>query len=478
MAGVRDVRRGTPIRKAAALGAALLMGGCAHVLTAPPGPSCAPFMTAYTPQPFATAPVESGSRTTLDEVLDHKVARRATEMAAPGGASSPAATPLTLDVLVLSGGGSYGAYGAGFLTGLYGAGSGAPPDAATALKDYDFISGVSTGAIMTTYVWGAVVEARAGIDPGANRGLKDLSTLYDVTDKDLFRTQSALAALLFSNGLYDPRGLLESRVRDAVTAYAPLLRSDTSSDKVEVGAVNLTNGRFYSFNLKGLVNAPGPEGLTCYSDAILASSAIPLAFPPRFIDGYPYYDGGVRFLAYFDDMIRALRRRTDRRDIMLNITLIVNGSQSANEAGDDAAAALACDSASLAETSKVCPPVSNSLIGSLSGGDKGLVPRTVEDIMVQQLKVDAVSRIYDDWRTSGYPGNFRYTYIPNSELAAPPPGAGVNGACQAPKGSTAQFDPAFMKCLFAIGRYNGASGAWVRQEFQSRQQATANAATR
>jgi hypothetical protein len=459
------------------LGAVLLTGGCAHVLTAPPGPSCAPFMTAYTPQPFATAPDQVGQRTSLDAVLDKKVARRAAAMAAPSDAAL-APAPLTLDVLVLSGGGSYGAYGAGFLTGLYGAGGGPPAAAATALRDYDFISGVSTGAIMTTFVWGAVVEARAGVDPSANRGLKDLSTLYDVSDKDLFRAQSALPALLFSNGLYDPKGLLESRVRDAVAAYAPLLRSDTSSDKAEVGAVNLTNGRFYSFDLKGLVNAPGPEGLACYSEGILASSAIPLAFPPRFIDGYPYYDGGVRFLAYFDDMIRALRKRADRRDIMLNITLIVNGSQSANEAGDDAAAALACDSASLADTAKVCPPISNSLIGSLSGGDKGLIPRTVEDIMVQQLKVDAVSRIYEDWRTSGYQGNFRYTYIPNSELTSPPPGAGLSGACQAPRNSTAQFDPAFMKCLFAIGRYNGASGAWVRQEFQSREKAEANAAVR
>ncbi len=465
---------------AAVLGGALLTGGCAHVLTAPPGPSCAPFMTAYTPPPFPRAPAEARRATALDEVLDRKAARRAAAMAAPASASpssSPAPAPLTLDVLVLSGGGSYGAYGAGFLTGLYGAGGSTPPDAATALKDYDFISGVSTGAIMTTYVWAAAVEARAGVDPAANRGLKDLTTLYDVSDKDLFRAQSPVLALLFSNGVYDPKGLLESRVRDAVRAYAPLLRTDTTTDRVEVGAVNATNGRFYSFDLKGLADAPGPEGLACYSEAILASAAIPLAFPPRFIDGYPYYDGGVRFLAYFDDMLRALRRRPDRRDIMLNVTLIVNGSQSANEAGDDAAAAQACDSASLADTSRACPPIANTLIGSLSGGGgKGLIPRTVEDIMVQQLKVDAVSRIYEDWKTSGYAGNFRYTFIPNSELAAPPPGAGLSGACQAPKGSTAQFDPAFMKCLFAIGRSNGASGTWVRQEFQSREQARANAA--
>jgi hypothetical protein len=432
-------------------------------------------MKAYTPQQFPDSTQNPGRSTALDRVLDEKMARRAA-VAAAGSAAAP---PLTLDVLVLSGGGSYGAYGAGFLTGLYGAG-GAAPGAATPLKDYDYISGVSTGAIMTTYVWGAVILARGSAGAaGGNRGLEDLAGLYRVTDKDLFRTQSALPALLFSNGLLDPRGRLDTRVRDAVNAYAPLLRGDTNSgDRVEAGAVNVVNGRFYSFDLKGMVDAAGPDGLACYSEAILASAAIPLAFPPRYIDGDPYYDGGVRYLAYFDDMLRALRRRSDRRDIMLNITVIVNGSQSANQANKDAAGAAACDAATLADTAKACPPIANNLIGSVLGGSgaKGLLPRTIEDIMVDQLKVDAVSRIYEDWKTSGYAGNFRYTYIPNTELASPPPGAGLEGACQVPQNSSAQFDPTFMNCLFAIGRFKGANGTWDRQEFQSPDQARARAA--
>lgn len=432
-------------------------------------------MAAYTPRQFPDSSEAPRRATALDVVLDRKTARRA----AASGAGSPAASPLTLNVLVLSGGGSYGAYGAGFLTGLYSA-NGPGWGAATPLGDYDFISGVSTGAIMTTYVWGAVILARGGADRAAgNQGLKDLADLYQVTDKDLFRAQSALPALLFSNGLLDPRGLLETRVHDAVNSYAPLLRSDTNSgDRIEAGAVNVTNGRFYSFDLKGMVDAAAPDGLACYSEAILASAAIPLAFPPRYIDGYPYYDGGVRFLTYFDDMLRTLRRRADRRDIMLNITIIVNGSQSANQANKDAAAAAACDAATLADTAKVCPPIANNLIGALPGasGAKGLLPRTIEDIMVQQLKVDAVSRIYEDWKTSGYAGNFRYTYIPNTELASPPPGAGLDGACQVPQNSSAQFDRTFMNCLFAIGRFKGATGAWDRQEFQSREQAQARAA--
>jgi hypothetical protein len=463
--------------KLAAIGtltAGLLLGACAHVLTAPPGPSCAPFMKAYTPRQFPDS-VEAPRRSTaLDLVLDQKMARRAAAVAA----GAPTAAPLTLDVLVLSGGGSYGAYGAGFLTGLYGP-DGPGASAATPLKDYDFISGVSTGAIMTTYVWGAVILARSGADPASgNQGLKDLAGLYQVTDKDLFRTQSALPALLFSNGLLDPRGLLATRVHDAVNAYAPLLKEDTNlGDRVEAGAVNVTNGRFYSFDLKGMVNSASPEGLACYSEAVLASAAIPLAFPPRYIDGYPYYDGGVRYLAYFDDMLRDLRRRADRNDIMLNITVIVNGSQSANQANKDAAGAAACDAATLANTAKSCPPIANNLVGSVLGGSgaKGLLPRTIEDIMVDQLKVDAISRIYEDWKKSGYAGNFRYTYIPNSELAFPPPGAGVNGACQVPQTSSAQFDPTFMKCLFAIGHFKGATAAWDRQEYQSSIQAQARA---
>jgi hypothetical protein len=445
----------------------MLLGGCAHPLTAPPGPSCATYMHPYlpaNPTDFRRPVVEERHPSPLEQVLDKKVQGEAG--ASPSRLAELA--PVKLNVLVLSGGGEYGAYGAGFLTGMYGSPPGtsaARPQDFIPLEDYDVVTGISTGAMMTTYVWGAIIYDRQHPgSAGANDGLLALAGLYKLTDKDLFSTQNALLAILTSNGLYDPRGLLERQVSERVRAYAPFLR--TGGDvQADVGAVNVRNGVFYSFDLKAMVDANDPAALNCYSEAVLASAAIPLAFPPRFIDQEPYYDGGVRFLAYYQDVLRNLQSRATGRRIELNIRVIVNGSQSVNDAGKDAAQANACDQARAPGTHPQCPPIANSLLGALTGpGAKGLILRTTEDIMVQQIKADAVYRLWSDWKATAGPGTFKYTYIPNSELASPPPGAQVSGACQTPQNSSDQFDVHFMNCLFEIGKFKGAAARWTFED--------------
>ncbi|MEP6968613.1 MAG: patatin-like phospholipase family protein [Pseudomonadota bacterium] len=453
--------KGRPGAGIALAASALILAGCAHPLTSPPGPSCATFMAAYEPTDLATRErallAATAPASPLEEALADKLRREA--VAAP--ALARPAAPVRLDVLVLSGGGSYGAYGAGFLTGLYGAGPPAAPE--IALKDYDVVTGISTGAVMATYVWGAIILDGQPADPAGNRGLKDLATLYQVTDKDLFTKQGLLPAVLGSNGLYDPRGLLERRVHDGVRSYAGLLRSG-DGQRVDIGAVNVRNGKFYRFDLKAMVGSPDPEALDCYAEAVLASAAIPLAFPPRFIDGEPYYDGGIRFATYYGDVLPRLAAMAARagRKLELNIRIIVNGNQSPNEPGADAAQARDCDAASLGQVHARCPPVANSLLGSLigGGGAKGLVPRAVEDIMVDQIGIDSTHRIYGDWRAADVLGTFKYTFVSNAEMAAPPPDAGVAGACQRPAASTDQFDRAFMDCLFAVGQAKGRAGRW------------------
>jgi predicted acylesterase/phospholipase RssA len=449
----------------APVGAAILLAGCASPLTSPPGvEGCASYMTPYKPSAFETTPDQAelaaqaaAPATGLERMLTRKLAA-----APPAGQK-----PLAINVLVLSGGAEWGAYGAGFLNGLYG--QTPTPPGEIPLGDYDFVSGISTGAIMATEAWLAIIYGR---DPagGANYGLQQLANLYQVSDAQLFTAKNPLLSIVFSNGALDPTGL-EGIVRQRVNAYIPVLRADTAPDQVEVGAVNVRNGNLYSFDLKAMARSGEPGALDCYSSAILASSAIPLAFPPRYIDGYPYFDGGVRYLAYFDDVL--LKLKQSGRNVALNLVVVVNGNQSANDPGGSvdlakaAEEAAACDRGTLANTTTTCPPVANTMLGDMVPGQsgKGLVPRTVEDIMVQQTKIDSVFRLYTDWKASGLPGTFRYTYIPNWRLAAPPAAAGLTGPCQ-PSNTTDQFNQPFMNCLFKIGQYEGQTHDWTCAEAQ------------
>jgi hypothetical protein len=444
----------------AAIGLILLASGCA--LTRPPGPSCAAFAD--------TAPAEGASDMVLRpstgayiRPLQHLFGKP--QAVAPSAAPADE-TPVTVNLLLMSGGGQWGAYGSGFLNGLYGGSSGPPPAGRAsppeiALGDYNDITGVSTGAIMMLDVWSAVIHARSGQPEEARAALADLKTAYSYADPQLFKTGNTLIYALFSNGLLDPTGRLERLLKDKIALETPLYATDPET-QVEVGAVNLTNGKFYSFQMRDVVRAGASQ---CFSEILLASSAIPLAFPPRFMDGEPYADGGVRYLLYADRFARNVlaESRSSRRPITLNIRMIINGNLSANDPGQSAATAVACDASAPGQASSACPPVANSLLGSFlgGGGGKGLVPRVTQDIMLHQINLDSVYRLYTRWRELGLPGSFKFTYVSNAELAQPPPGAGLTGPCQAAPGTaTEHFNPTFEACLFAIGRYKGAAGLW------------------
>ena len=100
-----------------------------------------------------------------------------------------------------------------------------------------------------------------------------------------------------STPLGPPRAVAEGQDR---RRRSPLYETEPET-QVELGAVNLTNGNFYSFQLPEVV---GAHASSCFPEILLASAAIPLAFPPRFMDGEPYADGGIRYLLYADRFAR------------------------------------------------------------------------------------------------------------------------------------------------------------------------------
>ncbi len=188
--------------------------------------------------------------------------------------------PVEINVLELSAGGEFGAYGAGFLNGWSSLGNKAQP---IARDNIQIVTGVSAGSIVATYVF------LGGLDD------KIEDFYLNLTDDQVYSKHSLLG-LLRANSLYDTSGKKEllrkwitSPIIDAV-AQAPLNRG------LYIGFTDLDTGQFVRIDMVKLA-----RGITdkvqrddCYRAVIDASSAIEIAFQPVFIDKHMLGDGGVR----------------------------------------------------------------------------------------------------------------------------------------------------------------------------------------
>jgi len=220
--------------------------------------------------------------------------------------------------LVLQGGGALGAYQAGVYQALY-----------EADVQPDWISGVSIGAINAAII--------AGNPP--DRRMERLKAFWEsvtarriwsfTPDGDIFRemrnaTSSLMSAMLGQPGFFSPRvpgPWFSPPGATAATSYydtAPLRETlsrlvdfdliNSGALRFSVGAVNVSTGNFVYFdNTKERI---GP-------DHILASGALPPAFPSVKIDGEHYWDGGIvsntplQYLLDHEDGLNALVFQVD-----------------------------------------------------------------------------------------------------------------------------------------------------------------------
>ena len=189
----------------------------------------------------------------------------------------------TVDLLALSSGGVYGAYGAGFLVGW----SKRNASLGDARPIFDIVTGVSTGAILAPFAFlGSSYDASLQLEYGTN----------GLSDAELVRKRSVLA-LLSADSLYSVNGiraLLEHYIDDAFIDKVAV-ESEKCGRGLFVGATSLDSGEFTIFDLAALARKKDlPDRRKLFIDAILAAAAIPIVFPPVFIDGEMFVDGGVR----------------------------------------------------------------------------------------------------------------------------------------------------------------------------------------
>jgi hypothetical protein len=310
-----------------------------------------------------------------------------------------------VNILVLSGGGAWGAYGAGFLNGW----SARYPQLGEPRPSFDVVTGVSTGAIIAPFaLLGSRYDQRIA---DAFRG---------VSSDTLFRQRSVLG-LPFWNSLKDP-GPMRKEIAAALDddAIGHLARVAAEHRSLWVGAINFDSGAFTEFDLTQIAATNPPEDARkAMVQRILAASAIPGYFPPRFIEGCMYMDGAVRenlFLAQIGDAIKAaMGGRTDK-PATTNIYAIINGPMAPQPHLTD-----------------------NTLVGV---GVRGF------EIAADQIQLASLREVYDYAKSHGY----HFAWTSADDVIAKPGETPSAERCAAPETTTAQFTAAFTACLFDAGQ--------------------------
>ena len=182
-----------------------------------------------------------------------------------------------LNILEISGGGPYGAFGSGVLVGW--AETGTRPK-------FDIVTGISAGALLSTFAFLGEPEDDAVIADLFTGMKKD-----DVSPK----AGGVLRFVFGDNSLMDNKPLIE-RLRKLITEKT-LDRVAAEARKgrlLFVGLVNLDYRQLWAFDLTGLAASGEADALDTYRKILLASASPPLIFPPVEINGSLFADGGTR----------------------------------------------------------------------------------------------------------------------------------------------------------------------------------------
>lgn len=194
-------------------------------------------------------------------------------------AAGKVAEPATLNILTLSGGGDYGAFGAGYLKGW-----GKMADPKKRRPEFDVVIGVSTGALIAPFAFIGTDEEYARV-----------ADLYRNPRKDWIQDRGLLFFLPANESFAEIPGL-ERELREAIGAKQ-IERLAAGAGEGRMLVVNTTNldygkSRPWDVGLEAREAVRSGKYERVYQ-ILLASAGIPAAFPSREIDGGLYVDGGV-----------------------------------------------------------------------------------------------------------------------------------------------------------------------------------------
>jgi len=228
-----------------------------------------------------------------------------------------------LTFLSLSGGGSDGAFGAGFLSGWSAKGD---------RPEFKVVTGVSTGALMAPFAF---------LGPGYDR----LTEMFYTT----FTTENIAVTRPIGSALAGDSLMSTEPLRRALKSYvtaeiiAEIGKAHRKGRRLFIGTTNLDEMRPVYWDIGAIAQYDSEEARQLIRDVILASASIPVAFPPVYfpveVDGRKYdemhVDGGITNQVFsYPTSIRlgeVMKKMGDTRKVLLyiirNDALISRGTQ-------------------------------------------------------------------------------------------------------------------------------------------------------
>ncbi|MGZ8311442.1 MAG: patatin-like phospholipase family protein [Allosphingosinicella sp.] len=373
----------------------------------------------------------------------------------------PAATeePVSGSIILLSGGGEDGAFGAGFLDGW------AAARRPHGLPRARIVTGISTGAILSTFAF--IDEPERLARNYAIQREEDILQPYSDSRDELGLAVTAVRRGAVAD-LSPLRRLLLANVDEA--AMARIEQERDAGRSLYVGAVDMDSGQAVAFDLTALAerywaakrgrSEEDPERIReCYVDAIIASSSVPMAAPPVFIDNRMYIDGGARFGVFTHEFeqvtarLAAARAGTGRGGRPRFLYAVMNS---------DMVTAPQCRTADAA----LCPPEDPNAGRHRDWTLPGLAGRSLS-VLINQIYRFSAARLHDIADREDFGARVEYIRPDMSSHVYP---AGSGTTCPQAREEDervdrpVEFHRRFMHCLIDYGRMRAGRSGWAALE--------------
>jgi predicted acylesterase/phospholipase RssA len=362
--------------------------------------------------PAAAPPPAAPVSTPRNEAFRAKVAQQAQTRAVEQQVVVPTPVrPVVVEpptrILSVSAGGAWGAFSAGFLEG-WGENTTEPR------PKFDVVTGVSTGSMVAPVIFLG--------DPARMAKLRSLYS--NLSNKDVFTSRGTLS-LLTATSLYDNAPLRRKVEEILDEEMVEAIAAENEKRTLAVMATNLDSGVPEVFDLtaiaarKDMSLAQRRQRMIA---AIMASAALPIGFPPEFIDNNMYVDGGVRLHVFFTrELVAALQGKR------LDLTIVVSGDM---KVGRDCTGKDGLDLLSIAGR-------------TASIAIDQLLRSSVESLLTVGRQRGNVARYIDAAGLIDYGAK------------VPQPGAPPPGPCRVSSDNDDMFDPVFQTCLAQYGAAMG-----------------------
>lgn len=239
---------------------ALALCGCGASMTRNPVPE----ELANDVEPFGEEGYRSWGDALTDEEVREFAARHAPEIMAKLKPAIDAGVTPTLDFLALSGGGQWGAFGAGVLKAW--SESGGRPQ-------FQGVSGISTGAIIAPFAF---------LGPEEDDTLKEIYSTYRT---EQLVESTIISGILSGTSLADTAPLAKVIAKYVTLELLERIAAEHRKGRLLfIGTTNLDAGRPVIWDIGAIAASGKPGALQLVRDLIRASASIPVAFPPIFVE--------------------------------------------------------------------------------------------------------------------------------------------------------------------------------------------------